>query len=635
MDDLRLKFFSMASYVISDDGIRITKGTPSSELSSFSDDLEATRSLSLETPGRPKPQHHASLPTYSSPMRHHRRAASKANIVKETPNARSSYKSSQDDGKWQRHINQYIIGEEIGRGSFGAVHLAVDQWGSEFAVKEFSKSRLRKRARSQFLRQPPHVRRAGQLQPGGRGSPRPTFSGDDDEPESSLHLIQEEIAVMKKLNHPNLVQLIEVLDDPDEDSLFMVLELCKKGVVMKVGLGERAEPYDHEQCRHWFRDLILGIEYLHAQGIAHRDIKPDNLLLTDTDILKVVDFGVSEIFEKESDMATAKSAGSPAYLPPELCVARHGNVSSQAADIWSMGVSLYCLRYGHVPFEQSGVLELYEAIRKDEVKYDGVDVDPNFIDMMNKLLEKNPAARITMDELREHPWVTRDGEDRLMSTKENVSVPVEPPTPIEVNHAITHNIGNLVFIMKVCNKFKRLLLKKHPEKAHSLFGDSSRFVQPPGQMHEEDFESKHGLKKGYSLRRSALKRSPPSAGETVGPKSEPTSKQASFSIQPPSPVQKHEEPQPSRTHARSPSPAKGQAQNPLEVEAPWLHIGSGEESTTGDNESIAESPAAADFSIYETAYEQEVARIRQERGEAVKVYTTRRVASKAEHEDKS
>ena len=139
---------------------------------------------------------------------------------------------------------------------------------------------------------------------------------------------------------------------------------------------------------------------MHAQGIAHRDIKPDNLLLTDTDILKVVDFGVSEIFEKESDMATAKSAGSPAYLPPELCVARHGNVSSQAADIWSMGVSLYCLRYGHVPFEQSGVLELYEAIRKDEVKYDGVDVDPNFIDMMNKLLEKNPAARITMDELR-------------------------------------------------------------------------------------------------------------------------------------------------------------------------------------------------------------------------------------------
>ena len=66
---------------------------------------------------------------------------------------------------------------------------------------------------------------------------------------------------MKKLNHPNLVSLIEVLDDPEEDSLYMVLEMCKKGVVMKVGLDERAEPYDVEHCRCWFRDLILGIEY--------------------------------------------------------------------------------------------------------------------------------------------------------------------------------------------------------------------------------------------------------------------------------------------------------------------------------------------------------------------------------------
>ena len=66
---------------------------------------------------------------------------------------------------------------------------------------------------------------------------------------------------MKKLDHPNLVSLIEVLDDPEEDSLYMVLEMCKKGVIMKVGLGERAEPYDLESCRCWFRDLILGIEY--------------------------------------------------------------------------------------------------------------------------------------------------------------------------------------------------------------------------------------------------------------------------------------------------------------------------------------------------------------------------------------
>jgi [calcium/calmodulin-dependent protein kinase] kinase len=138
---------------------------------------------------------------------------------------------------------------------------------------------------------------------------------------------------------------------------------------------------------------------VHAQGVVHRDIKPDNLLLTEDDVLKIVDFGVSEMLEKESDMKTAKSAGSPAFLPPELCVARHGDVSGKAADIWSMGISLYCLRFGRIPFERSGVMELYEAIKNDKIDYKP-DNEPNFVDLMNRILEKNPEKRITMRELR-------------------------------------------------------------------------------------------------------------------------------------------------------------------------------------------------------------------------------------------
>ena len=220
-------------------------------------------------------------------------------------------------------------------------------------------------------------------------------SGEEDSP---LYLIREEIAIMKKLNHHNLVSLYEVLDDPTEDSLYMVLEMCKKGVVMKVGMNETADPYDAENCRCWFRDLILGIEYLHAQGVVHRDIKPDNLLLTEDDVLKIVDFGVSEIFEKDSEMKTAKSAGSPAFLPPELCVSKHGGISGKAADIWSMGVTLYCLYYGKVPFEKTAVLELYESIKEDDPDLRGCDSD--FSDLMHKLLEKDPAKRIQMPELR-------------------------------------------------------------------------------------------------------------------------------------------------------------------------------------------------------------------------------------------
>lgn len=205
---------------------------------------------------------------------------------------------------------------------------------------------------------------------------------------------------MKKLNHDNLVSLIEVLDDPTEDSLYMVLEYCRKGVIMKVGVDEKAEPYDDEHCRCWFRDLILGIEYLHAQGVVHRDIKPDNLLLTDDDVLKIVDFGVSEMFEKSSEMKTAKSAGSPAFLPPELCVAKHGDISGKAADIWSMGITLYCLRFGRIPFEKPGVLELYESIKNDKFELESGNSTPEFCDLMLRLLEKDPAKRIKMPEIR-------------------------------------------------------------------------------------------------------------------------------------------------------------------------------------------------------------------------------------------
>ncbi len=138
---------------------------------------------------------------------------------------------------------------------------------------------------------------------------------------------------------------------------------------------------------------------MHAQGVVHRDIKPDNCLITEDDVLKIVDFGVSEMFEKESDMNTAKSAGSPAFMPPELCVAKHGHVSGRAADIWSMGVTLFCLVYGRIPFEKTNVLEVYESIRNDDMEL-GENGNIHFRDLMSKILEKDAHKRIKMDELR-------------------------------------------------------------------------------------------------------------------------------------------------------------------------------------------------------------------------------------------
>ncbi|KAF7115039.1 hypothetical protein CNMCM5793_001075 [Aspergillus hiratsukae] len=661
---------------------------------------------------------------------HHKPKPSR--YAQETLNARSEYTTSQDDGTAEHRINQYVIKQEIGRGSFGAVHLAIDQYGNEFvsrlsfrclgrfaAVKEFSKSRLRKRAQSHLLRRPRGPKRlsAGFNSPLHRHPP----GNEDEHAKNPLYLIKEEIAIMKKLNHNNVVSLIEVLDDPREDSLYMVMEMCKKGVIMKVGLEERADPYSDEQCRCWFRDLILGIEYLHGQGIVHRDIKPDNCLLTNDDILKVVDFGVSEMFEKDSDMFTAKSAGSPAFLPPELCVVKHGDVSGRAADIWSMGVTLYCLRYGRLPFEKQSIFELYEAIKNDPVVCEG-ETDGNFKDLMLRILEKDPNKRITMRELRVHPWVTRNGSDLLLPEEENVAQIVEAPTEEEMNTAITRNVGHLMAVMKAVKHFKRLL---GPAKAEpvmqSILGQEyeGHFVEPPLEMDpEESFSAsnipmanksqsvtlhnrkpweRENVLKGYHQERekspeisdsasmdntqqdpvlgSSTKRSVGITQERQDSGSVYSYKlrtdsvddvQATFSLQSPS----HRKPlsrASSATTKRSVEGTRGHARDPLEEQFPYLFIGPStytgsdlgvghetdmdrdpaqpdtllsdeplETSPAGDAAIpiVSESPGAAEFDIYETAYRQEVGRIRKltlaRQGTLAKVYLTRRVEGKDE-----
>ncbi|QSS65946.1 calcium/calmodulin-dependent protein kinase [Histoplasma capsulatum] len=582
-------------------------------------------------------------------------------LDKETLNARSEYTNSHDDGTAEHRINQYLIKQEIGRGSFGAVHLAIDQYGHEYAVKEFSKSRLRKRAQSHILRNPRGARVPGTI-PAGMGLNSPLHrhpSGHEDEANSNpLYFIKEEIAIMKKLNHPNLVALYEVLDDPTEDSLYMVMEMCKKGVIMKVGLGECSDPYQNESCRCWFRDLILGVEYLHAQNIVHRDIKPDNCLLTNDDVLKVVDFGVSEMFQKDSDMYTAKSAGSPAFLPPELCVAKHGDISGTAADIWSMGVTLYCLRYGRIPFEKESIFELYESIRNDEVKYEN-ETDEDFIDLMTNILQKDPTKRIKMPELR----------------------------------------------VRAVHKFKRLIEPENAAPMQSILGQDveSHFVQPPLSMEASDIEvssvnttdpdalssariinsksgstdsGRHVIEQGIYIQPTMQKSGSDSRlASTFGGSCQ--HRPSSTTKSPSSPLL-----QTSRTSTPSKQSisegTRGHARDPLEEEHSFLFIGpssftgvltsedeerssnnfnlaphaateeqakSEVASGLGDDDStafpisemgqvliVSESPGAADINIYETAYMEEVERIRKQslarQRPTPKVYLTRRVEGK-------
>ncbi|KAH8673809.1 kinase-like domain-containing protein [Xylariales sp. PMI_506] len=560
---------------------------------------------------------------FHSPLRQHKRTPSQHREVKETLNARSEYMSDEADGTKLR-INQYVIREEIGRGSYGAVHRATDQFGTEFAIKEFSKARLRKRAQSNILKRP-HDGRPGHLPPGrGMRAPWSTHmkqlsSHNAAEAKDPMFLIREEIAIMKKLNHPNLVSLIEVLDDPDEDSLWMVLEMCKKGVVMKVGLDEIADPYPEETCRHWFRDLVLGIEYLHAQGVVHRDIKPDNLLLTEDDCLKIVDFGVSEMFEKPDNMMTAKSAGSPAFLPPELCVARHGDIDGKAADIWSMGVSLYCLRYGKLPFCRDTILDMYEAIRTEEVQIP-LDENPDFADIVGRLLDKNAHTRICMEEIRNHPWVTGRGSDPLLSEEENCVNMVGPPNELEVNHALTRKMSNMLVVMIAINKFKLLLIKSRAATPTIASPRAPKNLDVPGAPSEA----------------SAEKTSPaPTPPETeTQPRHKSVAEEAAELVEARKAYLASSQ---FGGPTRSLPESKDQAQDVAEIETRFLGIGlGGHDGFTHSDppaEIVSDSPTGIDFDVYDKAFEAEMERIRSEKrgGRRRTTYLTRLVGEKEKY----
>ncbi|KAJ6264832.1 hypothetical protein Dda_0985 [Drechslerella dactyloides] len=605
---------------------------------------------STPTTGRPPVHRHMSSPAtlFRSPTRHHKRTHSTPRrTVIETLDASMQYNENDD-----RRINQYIIKQEIGRGSFGSVHLATDQEGVDHALKEFSKSRLRKQIKSNLMRHGPHLVAAR----GGRlNVPMHRRKGSDlaseGEAANPLYLIRGEIAVMKKLNHENLVNLIEVLDDPDGDSLYMVLEMCAKGVIMKVGIGENATPFAENDCRYWFRDLMLGIEYLHAQGIIHRDIKPDNLLLNHANCLKIVDFGVSEMFDKDAAMKTSKSAGSPAFLPPEMCTVGHTEYDGRAADIWSMGVCLYCFYYGRLPFDHDSIMELYEAIREEEVQYTD-DTPEELLDLFKRIFQKDPAKRITMDELRTHPWVTNNSKDKLLSKEENVSDIVEPPTEDEIRNAITKSIRNVIAAVKAASMFKKLVLKRRHERmlaerfSESQYIDSAEVLSssptaltPPllplnhrsKGVESENRSYTQGAVMGLGLQIEPQRFDLKAVSQSL-PKREDSGISVDSSSSLPPPYLQLSEATPvadKETMSIWQDLLKEAVVAPVrqdsyedKTERPYLGVG---DSENPSGNFITRSPAPTDLPIYETAYQDDVDRIKREQGFEATVYSNRRV----------
>uniref|UniRef100_A0A8C9F540 Calcium/calmodulin dependent protein kinase kinase 1 n=1 Tax=Pavo cristatus TaxID=9049 RepID=A0A8C9F540_PAVCR len=245
------------------------------------------------------------------------------------------------------------------------------------AMKVLSKKKLLKQYG--FPRRPPP-----------RGSK--TSTGEQSKTMAPLDRVYQEIAILKKLDHVNVVKLIEVLDDPAEDNLYMVTLLLPYRAVMEVPSDE---PFSEDQARLYFRDIVLGIEYLHYQKIIHRDIKPSNLLLGDDGHVKIADFGVSNQFEG-NDAQLSSTAGTPAFMAPEAISDTGKSFSGKALDVWAMGITLYCFVYGKCPFIDEYILGLHNKIKSKPVEFpEESQISDELKELILRMLDKNPETRIT------------------------------------------------------------------------------------------------------------------------------------------------------------------------------------------------------------------------------------------------
>uniref|UniRef100_A0AAR2LGJ5 Protein kinase domain-containing protein n=1 Tax=Pygocentrus nattereri TaxID=42514 RepID=A0AAR2LGJ5_PYGNA len=332
-----------------------------------------------------------------------------------------SKRVSISDGEDCVQLNQYKLKNEIGKGSYGVVKLAYNEDDDQYyAMKVVSKRRLMKQCG--FPRRPPPKESAAS-------------QGNRPKPFGPLDRVYQEIAILKKLDHLNVVKLAH--------------SLCSCPV-MDVPTDN---PLTEEQARFYFRDVILGIEYLHYQKIIHRDIKPSNLLLGDDGHIKIADFGVSNEFEG-SDALLSNSAGTPAFMAPETLTDQEQRFSGKALDVWAMGVTLFCFVFGKCPFVDDYILALYEKIRNMPAIFPDMPlISEELRELITRMLDKVPETRITISEIKLHPWVTLNGLEPLPLEEEHCTV-------VEVTEEEVQNSVKLIPSLSTVILVKSMLRKR-------------------------------------------------------------------------------------------------------------------------------------------------------------------------------
>ncbi|AWO98580.1 putative MAP/microtubule affinity-regulating kinase 4 [Scophthalmus maximus] len=258
----------------------------------------------------------------------------------------------------QPHIGNYRLLKTIGKGNFAKVKLARHiLTGREVAIKIIDKTQL-----------------------------NPT----------SLQKLFREVRIMKTLNHPNIVQLFEVIET--EKTLYLIMEYASGGEVFDylVARGRMKE----KEARAKFRQIVSAVHYCHQKNIVHRDLKAENLLLDADANIKIADFGFSNEFTAGSKLDTF--CGSPPYAAPELFQGK--KYDGPEVDIWSLGVILYTLVSGSLPFDGQNLKELRERVLRGKYRvpfYMSTDCEG----ILRRFLVLNPAKRCSLEQIMKDKWI--------------------------------------------------------------------------------------------------------------------------------------------------------------------------------------------------------------------------------------
>ena len=205
--------------------------------------------------------------------------------------------------------------------------------------------------------------------------------------------VKREIEILKKTNHLNVIKAKKIFND--SENIYIIMEYCEKGELFEHIVDEVC--LEGKEAAYYFYQLINGLESLHKNGIVHRDLKPENLLINKNNILKIIDFGLSNYNNK----LLSTLCGSPCYASPEMLYGK--KYDGILVDIWSTGIVLYAMLCGSVPFDNEDHDKLYKKIMKGKIAYPE-NLEKDSIDLLKKILVVNPRGRISIKDIKKHPF---------------------------------------------------------------------------------------------------------------------------------------------------------------------------------------------------------------------------------------